>query len=125
MRLAGKEVTREQVRGTIALLDYFRRFLRSACAECKCPEDRYRTGRRLDRHQARRRLTYLIDMAINRKAGIPDVPSRKHESDYQIRIFRDMRALHDRINRRVRVYQFETAEVRKRFQHLLVSRDDF
>ncbi len=37
---------------------------------------------------------------------------------------RDCRAVHDRINRRVRVYSFETPECRDRFAHLLSDRND-
>lgn len=37
---------------------------------------------------------------------------------------RDQRRVDDKLNRRVRVYQFETATCRKRFAHLLSSWDD-
>jgi hypothetical protein len=37
---------------------------------------------------------------------------------------RDQRALHDSINNRVRVYQFETPDVRARFSHLLSTHED-
>jgi hypothetical protein len=66
----------------------------------------------------------LLHVAINRKAGIPDIACRKQESDYQIAIARDCRRVHDKIRHRVRVYQFETAEIRARFGHLLSSRDE-
>lgn len=60
---------------------------------------------------------------INRH--LPEIPGRKASGDYQMRLRRDCRAVRDRVTRRVRVYQFETKEVRARFSHLLASRDDF
>ena len=44
--------------------------------------------------------------------------------DWFCRARRDQRAIQDRINRRLCVYQFETKECRKRFSHLLSSYDD-
>lgn len=48
---------------------------------------------------------------------------RKWKSDYQIALWRDSRAVRDRVERRVRVYQFETIEARSRFSHLLAERE--
>ena len=129
--IAGKPVTSAEIRGTIATLRYYRSFLRSdpQYGECYDLEDspRHRAfnhwDSRLDRQAAQRRLSMLINVAINRKAGIPDVACRKQESDYQTHLRRDQRRLQD-IRRRIRHYQFETAEVRRRFGHLLSRYDD-
>jgi hypothetical protein len=113
---------RELLRNTIRLLSYYRRFLRSDCRECVDPEDPSPFGR-LTKDRARRRLHFLIDVAVNRKAGIPDEPFPKCAADYQVRLRGDQSRLQD-VARRVRVYQFETAEVRRRFGHFLASRED-
>ena len=44
---------------------------------------------------------------------------RKWTAMEQVRMMRDCRAVRDLVTRRLRVYQFETAEVRRRFSHLL------
>jgi len=49
----------------------------------------------------------------------------KWEQDYENRAYRDSRAARDRVARRIRVYQFETKEARRRLGHLLSERDDF
>jgi hypothetical protein len=113
---------RQLLRNTIRLLSYYRRFLASDCGECVDPEDPSPFGR-LTKDQARRRLYFLLDVAINRKAGIPDEPFPKCGQDYQLRLRRDQSRLRD-LARRVRVYQFETGKVRRRFGHLLASRED-
>lgn len=38
--------------------------------------------------------------------------------------YHDQQALHDRITRRIRVYRFGTATVRRRYGHLLTNRED-
>jgi hypothetical protein len=98
-RLAGKPVTAAELTGTLGLL------------------------RVLRRRGELSRLAYLVNVAINRKAGISDVACRKQDPDYQARLRRDAWRLRD-IARRVRVYQFETPEVRDRFSHLLSRYDD-
>ena len=50
-------------------------------------------------------------------------PGGKHCKDYQASLRRDQRRLVDIANR-IRVYQFETDEVRHRFGHLLARYDD-
>src|SRR5208337_1802796 len=80
--LAGAEVTVPQIRGTIKLLDYYRRFLKSECGRCVDAEDRHRTGSTMTKEQVRRRLSFLVLTAINRKAGIPD-------PDNDIELWRD------------------------------------
>lgn len=117
---AGKEVTREQVRGTVKLLSYYRRFLASEEHDrCQSPEQ---WGIYYTKEQARRRLNFLIENAINRKAGIPD--ETQDERDEFIRLWRDSRRIQEiRVNR-IRHYQFETDLARNRFGHLLARYDD-
>lgn len=60
-----------------------------------------------------------------RTAYLPPKPrGRKDCSDYVIRARRDARAISVRVLCRVRVYQFETEEARRRFGHLLSSYHD-
>lgn len=124
MTFAGKPVTRDEVRATIGLLRYYRRFIASDFEQCKDPESRW--GRTLTKPDAERRLAFLVNVAINRKAGIPDVAGRKQESDYQTDLWRD----HDELrrHRRERLVpwglngrRFRTPEVQRRFGHLLVE----
>lgn len=123
---AGKTVTTEQIRATVAELTYYRAFLRSDPARYKRCRDltNDHRGYEMDRSQCRAWLGYLVNTAINRKAGIPDTKGRKQESDWQWAARRDQRKLHDKIRHHVRVYQWETRKVRERFSHLLADRDD-
>jgi len=116
---AGKEVTREQVRATLSLLRYYKRFLASEEHDrCQSPEQ---WGIYYTKDQARHRVDFLINNAINRKAGIPD--ETYDEQEFRHRLMRDAGRLRD-IHRRIRVYQFETEIVRSRFGHLLSRYDD-
>jgi hypothetical protein len=121
VRYGGEPCTLEQIKGTLALLRYYKRFLASGKELCVDPEDRWaRYGcLHMSRGQARKRLRYLIDVAINRKAGIPDEPFRKCNETYQLWLRRDQQRLHDYLNRRIRCHGFESREVRKRFGHLI------
>jgi hypothetical protein len=117
-----QNATRGQVRGTLALLRYYKRFLVSDCHRCVSPEQGWlRTE--LTKAEARRRLHYLLEVAINRRGGIPDERGRKQASEYRLRLYRDSQRLKN-IARRIRVYQFETKDVRQRFAHLLSSREE-
>ena len=49
---------------------------------------------------------------------------RKLDGDYQTRLYRDCQRVRDRVQRRIIVRQFETAEIRARFGHLLTTADD-
>lgn len=109
----------EMIRATVNLLRYYRAFLRSGCREAKDPQQ---WGFYLDKDQARRRLHWLIDVAINRKAGIEcrwRCCGPLTWSGWR----RDQQRLRD-IHRRIRIYQFETETVRTRFSHLLSRPDD-
>jgi len=69
-----------------------------------------------------REMRYALHARINRH-----IPSfgvgRKWTYDYQLHLLRDSRRLRDIANR-IRVYQFESAEVCARFSHLLANHDD-
>jgi hypothetical protein len=60
---------------------------------------------------------------ISKKGGT-EPRGRKTDSDYLAGLRRDQRRLHEILNSRIRHYQFETADVRGRFNHLLSSYDD-
>jgi hypothetical protein len=64
-----------------------------------------------------REFTAALHARINHKAGI-NPTGRKFTQDYQIGLRRDADRLRD-IARRVRVYQFETPELTRRFGHKL------
>jgi len=108
-----------KIRATVKLLQYYRAFLRSDCTEAKDPQQ---WGFYLNKSQARRRLYWLIDIAINRKAGI-ECKDRCCDPLIWVGWLRDRQRLRD-FHKRIRVYQFETEEVRKRFSHLLSRYDD-
>lgn len=76
-----------------------------------------------DPESFRAELWRAIDRRINLRAG-PSPRWRKWSSDYHYAALRDSRRIQDRVLRRVRVYQFETVEARRRFGHLLSSQND-
>lgn len=62
-----------------------------------------------------------VERRINDRAGgLPR--GRKWDGDYAAAMRRDAGRIADRRERRVRIYQFETAEVRRRCAHLLSDR---
>lgn len=69
-----------------------------------------------------RQFTLALHRRINLKGGLSE-QGRKYDADYQTGLMRDARRLED-IRRRVRVYQFETPQLRQRFSHLLARYDD-
>jgi hypothetical protein len=71
------------------------------------------------------KLIWFINVAINRKAGIPDVACRKQDSDYWWALQRDCQRIRAWANRRARVYSLETPELRKRYKHLCSRHEDF
>ncbi len=62
-----------------------------------------------------------IHERINEELNIPW--TRKQKDSWQAAIVRDRHRLED-IRRRIRVYQFETPEMMRRFGHLLARYDD-
>jgi hypothetical protein len=121
---AGASYEEGQIRATIWLLRYFRRFEESGMSQCIDPTQNPYYRDTLDREQARQLHKRLIDVAINRKAGIPDVSCRKQETLYQNAIWRDCRRVRDNVNHRIIVRQFETDEIRRRYSHLLFQDEE-
>jgi hypothetical protein len=115
--------TKDEIKSTLDLLRYYRAFIRSDATHARRVFDSF--GRTMTKEQAQRELTWLINVAINRKAGMPDEPYKKCSWDYQTRLWRDQRNLHEIINRRLSVMQFETSEVSRRYAHLLSDGDDY
>ncbi len=105
------------IRSTVSLLKHFKAFLASKATRMKDPYSEF--GVYLNRDQATNKLRWLIHVAINRKAGRPDVPGRKYASDYQARLLRDAGRVRDKLKHRVVIHQFETREVERRLGHLL------
>mgnify|MGYP001565119092 FL=1 len=80
-------------------------------------------SRPLDAAGWKRQFIQDLHFRINRKEGPYDV-WRKQDPDYQVKLRRDQDRLHQKIRARVRVYQFETDDVRRRYGHLLDRYDD-
>jgi hypothetical protein len=104
---AGKEFTHEQIKATRAWLLQIKA-VRTAIPAANC-------------HQ----LMWLINVAINRRAGAPDMACRKQDSDYWWALQRDCQRIRAWANRRARVYSLETPELRKRYKHLCSRHEDF
>jgi hypothetical protein len=126
-RIAGSEVTLGQVRATVRMLDYFRRFLRTDVDRMIDPLSGWMRTE-LDHDGARAKLAFLIHTAINRRAGVPDRVGRKQEADYQAAIQRDCRGVNDAINHRRRPWglngrRWETDEIQARYGHLVDPED--
>lgn len=94
-------------RGVIAatnqLIKYFRDFIASDFDKAKVPASIYgwtATGQVMDKEGAKRRLRELIDVAINRKAGIEDITPKQKQRliDYQ----HDARVISDYLTNRIR-----------------------
>ena len=75
----------------------------------------------LDAAGWKREFLRALHRRINAKEGPYDI-WRKQMPDYQLCMARDRARLRE-IRRRVRVYEFETPEMRKRFGHLLSGYD--
>ena len=113
---------KSEIAATLTLLKWFRAFLKSNADEAKDPYSDF--GSRMKKPEARRKLYWLVNVAINRKAGIPDSFGLRDTPDYRASLRRDQNRLKD-IAIRIRVYQFETAEVRDRFSGRLSDRNEF
>jgi len=115
---AGKKFTPEQIRGTTKFLRYYRAFIASDKEQARDPEGQWGYGV-INKDQARYRLKYLINVAVNRKVGIPDVVGRKQEPIYQRDLQADAREIREWRRRRLvpaglRPGRFRNAEVQKR-----------
>jgi len=132
--IAGDPVTLAEVTGTLSMLRYYRAFLRSdphkygECARITAHVHSLRDalfwGGTTNRDETRRWLGYIVNMAINRKAGIPDQGRRKRDPDYQVRLRRDCVYIRNWLNHRQRFYSLETPEMRKRYGHLAARYDE-
>ncbi len=65
----------------------------------------------------------IIQNAINARGGI-EFKGRKFDPDYQTNLRRDQQALETIRTTRIRVYQFNTPEIKKRFGYLLANRNE-
>jgi hypothetical protein len=100
-----------------------RAFLASECERCRDIEDSWGT-REYTRDGARARLGFLVNTAINRKAGEPDARCRKQETAYLTKVRRDCEGVRDAVNHRRRAWglngrRWETDEIQARYGHLL------
>jgi hypothetical protein len=102
------DTTREQVRGTLGLLRYYRRAARELPDGEKCGiPGRDNCGSYMDSQEAASRLYRMEAEAILRKAGsFPPLnhrgkPCRKWEGMEQVRMARDCYRVRERVIRRV------------------------
>lgn len=121
IQLSGRDTTVERVKATLGMLRYYRRFLRSNYDLCRNPEDKFDS--KMTKPQTRARLAFLVNVAINRKAGIPDVKGRKQDPDYQTSLRRDARSINDHFGKRfaLRYTALSNADLRKRYRDVLTS----
>lgn len=97
------DADKEAIAATNQLIKYFREFITSDLDKAKVPTSIYgwtATGQVMDKEEAKRRLRELIDVAINRKAGIEDITPKQKQRliDYQ----HDARVISDYLTRRIR-----------------------
>lgn len=94
--------SQREIAGTANLLRYFRAFIRSGANQANDPTRSF--GWTMTRDEAITRLRFLIDTAINRKAGLPDrdYPMHRGQADEVSRalrtLYRNDPELHVRIN---------------------------
>lgn len=77
-------------------------------------------GSQLDLAAWRKEFMSALNRRINLKVT-PEPIGRKYDAMYQTDFRRDQHDIHNIVQRRIRVYQFRTPEVRRRFRHLLSS----
>lgn len=126
LTIAGRPVTKPQVTGTLKMLRAYRDFLASDCGRCLDLEGRVWGRDALTKDQARHRLRFLINCAINRKAGISD-----HAWDYEL--WRDCQLVQHLVHRNnpsglqwrwTNMRRFRTNYIQKRYGHLLRETED-
>jgi hypothetical protein len=125
---AGKPCVASQVRGTLAILRYYREFLASDCEKGRDPEDRHWENV-ITKEYARQRLAFLIHVAINRKAGIPDITCRRQDAAYQHDLHKDCADIRNYRRSRIRPWglngrRFRTDVIQERFGYFLDRDDD-
>lgn len=97
------DADKKSIAATNQLIKYFREFIASDFEKGKVPTSIYgwaATGQVMDKDDAKSKLRELIDIAINRKAGIEDItPKQKQRlADYQ----HDARVISDYLTKRIR-----------------------
>lgn len=97
------DADKEAIAATNQLIKYFRDFIASDFDKAKVPTSIYgwtAAGQIMDKEDAKRRLRELIDVAINRKAGIEDITPKQKQRliDYQ----HDARVISDYLTKRIR-----------------------
>ena len=117
-----EEVNRKKIQGTIALIKRARE-VRAA----KLPEDaqiKVGWGHSVTPGQYGLKWNRQFHNAINLKSGLMGWKEIDDYQDEYIKMTRDQGNLHSILRIRLRVYQFETKEVGKRYSHLLADRSD-
>lgn len=97
------DADKKSIAATNQLIKFFREFIASDFEKAQVPTSIYgwvATGQVMDKDDAKRKLRELIDIAINRKAGIEDItPKQKQRlADYQ----HDARVISDYLTKRIR-----------------------
>lgn len=117
------DADKQAISATKALLQYFRDFLASDAKFAKVPTSAYgwtAEGQVMDKEDAKNRLRKLIDVAINRKAGIPDLTPKEDQrlADYA----HDARIISDYLTRRIRHTGsrnlLRTPEMKAKYPHI-------
>ena len=101
---------------TIKLITWYKNFIASDCELARIPGDDFH--RTMTQTEAQKHLDDSLNRSIN--AGFPIQTYR----DGDIALLRDKRRIQDIQQRRIRVYQFETRLVQRRFSHLLSNHND-
>ena len=109
--------THEQVINTIKLIGWYKSFVNSDCKQAPIPGDIF--NRTMTKDEAQRHLCDSVNRSINTRAGLVISNSR----DDLTGLKRDQWRLVD-IHKRIRIYQFESRIIRKRFSHLLSNHNE-
>lgn len=145
---------RERIAATLAMLRWYRAFLASGCERARSGprSDGFDVDRRTAEREFRECIHVAINrkgrLAVETRVPRfiatyhprPDgtvttvtytngtdgrrIGWRKLDGEYQTRLRRDAYRVRDIVRDRVRVYQFETPEIRRRYGHLLSRYDD-
>jgi len=70
--------------------------------------------------EVQREFITAMHKRINKRDGLGK-RGRKDNHEFFVKLLWDQRAIQNKVQNRVRIYQFKTAEARKRFGHLLDS----
>lgn len=77
-----------EIRATLALLRHYRAFSASDCQSMRDPTTGWH-GVELDKPAAAHRLRWLVLVAINRKAGVPEEPGGGHRAQRRLAAMRE------------------------------------